>query len=74
MTRHSGPVHIGGVIRNGTVYENDIASLLYAYKPVLEPLVGELGEHRSEPDLAAPRDILADIRQRIARFSQGTSG
>lgn len=54
------------------LYENDIATLLQAYRPPLRPLLAELEGHLSHTDLAAVRDIVADIRRRIERFEGGT--
>ena len=56
------------------LYENDIATLLQAYRPPIAPLLDELARHMSETDLTAVRDILADIQQRITRFEQGREG
>lgn len=53
------------------LYENDIATLMQAYRPPLEPLLAELEDHLSLTDLAAVRDIVADIRRRIERFEGG---
>lgn len=53
------------------LYENDIATLMHDYQPVLDPLFDELAHHLSASDLAALRDIVADIQQRIGRFQQG---
>ena len=53
------------------LYENDIATLLHAYRPPLEPLLAELEDHLSLTDLAAVGDIVADIRRRIERFEGG---
>ena len=53
------------------LYENDIATLMHAYRPVLDPLFDELAHHLRASDLAALRDIVADIQQRIGRFQQG---
>lgn len=53
------------------LYENDIATLIQVYSPQLDPLLNELAAHFSETDLAAVRDILAELQQRIERFSKG---
>lgn len=53
------------------LYENDIATLLQAYRPPLEPLFTELSPHLSSTDLTAVRDVVADIEQRIERFGKG---
>ncbi|HEX6289344.1 MAG TPA: hypothetical protein VFZ66_09150 [Herpetosiphonaceae bacterium] len=53
------------------LYENDIATLMYSYKPQVEPLFAELAAHLSPTDLDEVRNIVAEIQQRIARFEQG---
>ena len=53
-----------------SIYENDIASLLYAYKTDTDKLTAELAQYVSESDLASLREILAEIRQRIRRFRE----
>lgn len=55
------------------LYENDVATLIQAYRPPLEPLFDELKDHLSPTDLAAVRGIVTEILQRIERF-QGESG
>jgi hypothetical protein len=50
------------------LYENDIATLMQAYKPALEPLLEELSSHLSTDDLTAVRDIVSEIQARIERF------
>ena len=54
------------------LYENDVATLLYAYPQKTDALVNELSKHVSENDLAEIKRILAEIEQRIQRFKQGT--
>lgn len=53
------------------LYENDVATLIYSYKPAMESIFTELVAYLSPIDLAAVRDIVAEIEQRIARFQQG---
>jgi len=53
------------------IYENDIATLIHDYRPQLEPLFAELARHLSDSDLAAVRDVVAEIQQRIERFDKG---
>jgi hypothetical protein len=53
------------------IYENDIATLLHDYQPQLEPLLDELSNHLSDTDLAAVREVAADIQRRIQRFAKG---
>lgn len=60
----------GNFVRIG-LYENDVATLIQAYDPDLEPLLAELEDHLSATDLAAVKDILGDIRHRIGRFQNG---
>ena len=52
------------------IYENDIATLLYAYQPPLAPLLTELARHVSATDLVAIRDIVDDTQRRINRFGK----
>jgi hypothetical protein len=53
------------------LYENDLATLMHAYQPDLDALFAVLAQHLSVSDMAALRDIVAEIQQRIARFQQG---
>lgn len=55
-----------------SIYENDIATLMQAYRPDMAPLLQVLEPHLSAADLAAVREIVAEIQARIARF--GASG
>ncbi len=50
------------------LYENDIATLVYAYQVDLAPVLQTLAKHLSEGDLAELREIAADIERRIRRF------
>ena len=52
------------------IYENDIATLIHDYRPPLEPLFAELAHHLSDSDLAAVREVVAEIQQRIERFDK----
>lgn len=54
------------------IYENDIATLLNAFNPKMEPLLKELGNHLNETDMAEARTILADIEGRIQRFRKAS--
>lgn len=56
------------------LYENDVATLMQAYQPPLEPLLAELAGYLSPADLAAVRDIVAEIQQRIERFRRNNDG
>lgn len=54
------------------LYENDVATLLQAYRPPVESLVEELSGHLTPTDLSSVRDILSEILQRIERFRKGS--
>ncbi len=53
------------------ISENDIATLMHAYQPQVEPLLNELSHHLSETDFAAVREILSEVQERIKRFGRG---
>lgn len=53
------------------LYENDIATLMFSYRPNLEPLFDELTQHLSETDLTAIKEIVTEIEQRLDRFNTG---
>ena len=50
------------------LYENDVATLLHAYNPPVEPLLDELALYLSESDTTQVKQIVNEIRQRISRF------
>lgn len=50
------------------IYENDIATLLYAFNPKIEPLFIELGKHLNDNDMIEVRKIVADVEDRIQKF------
>ena len=53
-----------------SIYEGDVAALLQAYRPDIEPLYTELSEHLSETDMLEVKTIVGEIQQRIDRFGQ----
>lgn len=53
------------------LYENDIATLLQAYSPPMEPLLAQLKPHLGEGDLKSVQAILREIQERIRRFDGG---
>ena len=55
------------------LYENDVATLIEAYRPSLETLLSELSGYLGPTDLAAVRGIVSEISTRIERF-RGESG
>jgi hypothetical protein len=50
------------------IYENDIATLIYSFKPKMEQLFAELSKYLNETDMAEVRKIIAEIETRIQRF------
>jgi len=50
------------------IYENDIATLMYAFNPDMKPLLTELTHHLNDTDLAEARRVVADVETRIQRF------
>lgn len=54
------------------IYENDIATLMYAFKPNMEPLFAELSKHLNENDMTEARKIISDIETRIQRFRKAS--
>jgi|SRR5688572_22094070 len=50
------------------IYENDIATLMYTFKPKMGTLFIELSKHLNEDDMTQARKIIADIETRIQRF------
>jgi hypothetical protein len=52
------------------LYENDVATLLHAHNPPIEPLLEELSRYLSESDLSQVRQIVSEIQQRLSRFEK----
>ncbi|MGB9673813.1 MAG: hypothetical protein ACPL3P_06705 [Anaerolineales bacterium] len=52
------------------IHENDIAVLIYYYKPNIESLLTELVSYLSNTDLAEIKNILAEIQTRTQRFEK----
>jgi len=52
------------------IYENDIATLMYTFKPDMKSLLRELSKHLNENDLAEARRVVADVETRIQRFKK----
>jgi hypothetical protein len=52
------------------LYENDVATLLHAHHPPIEPLLDELSLYLNESDMTQVRQIISEIQQRISRFEE----
>lgn len=50
------------------IYENDVATLLRAYRPDVEGLLDELKPFVNNADMQEIRDIVADLQARFSRF------
>lgn len=55
-----------------SIYENDIAALMHAYRPDIDSLLQKLSSYLAESDLAEICGIIADIRKRLDRFSRSS--
>jgi len=52
------------------LYENDVAALLQAHHPPVEPLINEVSQYLSDSDVSEMKQILSEIQQRISRFEE----
>ena len=52
------------------LYENDVATLLHAHHPPIEPLLDELSLYLSDGDVTQVKQITSEIQQRISRFEE----
>ena len=50
------------------LYENDVATLMHAHHPPIEPLLTELATYLSDSDMSQVKQIVDEIRGRISRF------
>ena len=57
-----------------SIYENDIAALMYAYQPDMEAILGELEGYVGAGDMRSLREIVAEIEARIRRFRTSGGG
>jgi hypothetical protein len=55
-----------------SLYENDIAALMYAYQPDMPRLFDVLRDYVSTSDLESMYVITAEIEARIRRFRAGS--
>jgi len=51
-----------------SIYENDIATLLYYYQPNVDGLMDELSRYVSDSDLAEIKAIVVEAQARVSRF------
>jgi hypothetical protein len=54
------------------IYENDIATLMNAFNPKMEPLFSELKKHLDKTDMDEAHRIISDIEIRIQRFRKAS--
>ena len=54
------------------LYENDVATLIYGYRPSLEPLFNELNKHLGKTDIQEVHKIVVEIQERIERFRKSS--
>ncbi len=57
-----------------SLYESDIATLMYKYDPDMERLLAIVGEYVGKGDRASLREIVEEIRERVQRFKGGGGG
>lgn len=55
------------------IYENDVATLMYAYRPEMDRLLKELSRFLDPHDLKEVEGIVGEVQGRIARFRQGST-
>jgi hypothetical protein len=55
------------------IYENDIATLIYEYKPDLSLITNELSTYVNDSDFTEIENIISEIQQRIDRFQKGSN-
>src|SRR5258705_10980584 len=52
------------------LYENDVATLLHAHHPPIDPLLDELSLYLNDSDMKQVKQIASEIQQRISRFEE----
>jgi len=57
-----------GNFARASLYETDIAALMYAYRPDMDGLLKGLAGYVAASDLAKLQNIVAEIRSRTGRF------
>ena len=66
------PLYRQGDFPRVGIYENDVATLVQAYRPDVAALLDELAGYVGEEDMASIREIVAEVEARIARFEGGS--
>ncbi len=54
-----------------SLYENDIAALMYAYAPEMGRLLDIIGEYVGGGERTSLQEIVAEIEERVSRFKKG---
>jgi hypothetical protein len=52
------------------LYENDVATLLHAHHPPIEPLLDKLSLQLNDSDMRQVKQIASEIQQRLSRFEE----
>jgi hypothetical protein len=52
------------------LYENDVATLLHAHHPPIEPLLDKLALYLNDSDMKQVKQVASEIQQRISRFEE----
>ncbi len=66
-------LHRQGDFNRVSLYENDIAILMYQYRPEVAPLVKELSKYLTGGDLEEIDNVLGEIQRRIDNFRNPSS-
>jgi hypothetical protein len=59
----------GNFVKVG-LYENDIATLMYYYRPKISDLIETLRKYLAESDIAELQGIVSEIEHRLKRFRE----
>ena len=63
---------LGGSFERVGIYENDLASLIYAFNPDIEVLLKELSGYLNDSDMVEARQIVRDVEARIRKFRKAS--
>ena len=67
------PLYRQGSFARVGIYENDVTTLMQAYRPDVAALLDELAAFVGEEDMGSIREIVAEVEARIVRF-EGEGG